>query len=249
MTVSNESGQASVTDLTRDEEVSEVLRRISPTAFEAASDFWRVPISGEHLSPRMRELLLLAMHATSTTVNVEATERQILRARAAGATDHEIVDVLITLVGAANHALYFSVPVLEEELAAAGVAAPDDDAELGPAYEAVKQDFIAARGFWNPDRDQMARLMPEYFAVLNGVSTESWKNGPLSAKEREFVCIAIDCVVTHTYEPGLRLHIRNALGHGARREEILQIFQLAATLGLEGYVLAGRVLHEADRRS
>ncbi|HEX3678628.1 MAG TPA: carboxymuconolactone decarboxylase family protein, partial [Galbitalea sp.] len=74
---------------------------------------------------------------------------------------------------------------------------------------------------------------------------ESWKNGPLSAKEREFICIAIDCTVTHSYEPGLRRHIRNALSHGATREEILQIFQLAALLGLEGYILGARALFTA----
>ena len=84
--------------------------------------------------------------------------------------------------------------------------------------------------------------MPDYFKVLNGMSTDSWKNGSLSAKEREFVCIAIDCTVTHNYEQGLRLHIRNALGRGATRDEILQIFQLAALVGLEGYVLGGRAL-------
>lgn len=237
--------QASVTDLTRDEAVAEHLREISPGAFAAASGFWRVSIGAEPLTPRMRELLLLAMHATPTSLNVEATERQVRRARAAGATPHDIVDVLITLVGVANHALYFSVPVLEQELAATGMAEAAEVPGFEVAYEAAKADFLAARGFWNSDRDQLARLMPEYFAALNTVSTESWKNGPLSARERELVCIAIDCVVTHTYEPGLRLHIRNAIGHGSTREEILQVFQLAATVGLEGYVLAGRVLYDS----
>ena len=109
-------------------------------------------------------------------------------------------------------------------------------------YEAIKSDFLSARGFWNADRERFARLMPRYFVALNAMSTESWKNGALSRKEREFICIAIDCTVTHNYEPGLRLHIRNALKCGATREEILQIFQLAALVGVEGYVLGAEML-------
>ena len=224
-------------------EVADVgaLRAASPSAFAAASEFWRVPLAGDHLTPRMKELVLLTMHATATALDVYAVERHIERARAAGATDQDILDVLVTIVGVANHALYSSVPILEEELQAAGI---DDAADPGDdsGYETVKAEFVAARGFWNPDRDVIARLMPDYFRALTGISTDSWKNGPLTAKEREFVCIAVDCTVTHDYEPGLRIHIRNALGHGATRAEILEIFQLAGLIGLEGYILGARAL-------
>jgi alkylhydroperoxidase/carboxymuconolactone decarboxylase family protein YurZ len=230
-----------------DAEAVASLRAASPTSFTAASEFWRIPVEGRHLSSRMKELILLAMHATATALNVDALERHIHRARGAGATDEDIIDVLITIVAVANHALYSSVPILEEELQAAGIVDPDT---LGPdsEFEAAKEEFIAARGFWNPDRDRLARLMPDYFRVLNDISTVSWKNGPLSAKEREFVCIGIDCTVTHSYEPGLRRHIRNALGHGATREEILEIFQLAALIGLEGYIIGARALFGAADR-
>jgi alkylhydroperoxidase/carboxymuconolactone decarboxylase family protein YurZ len=235
---------ASLDAVFSDVAVATSLRGASPSSFTAASEFWRVPLEAGHLTSRMTELALLAMHATSTALNVDALERHIERARGAGATDQDVIDVLITIAAVANHALYFSVPILEEELQATGIA---DTHTVEPNFdlEAAKQEFAAARGFWNPDRDKFARLMPDYFRVLNDISTESWKNGPLSAKEREFICIAIDCTVTHSYEPGLRRHIRNALSHGATREEILQIFQLAALLGLEGYILGARALFTA----
>jgi len=235
--------EPSIQDLTRDPAAAEHLRNTWPGAYQAASRFWAAPLSGQHLSPRMQELILLAMHATATTGNAAATERQILRSREAGATDEEILDVLISIVAAANHALYFSVPILEEELAAAGLSLPENTTS-DQDFEKSKRDFIETRGFWNAERDALARLLPEYFTALNRIATESWKNGPLSKKDRELICIAIDCVVTHTYEPGLRLHIRNALNRGADPMEIFQVFQLAATLGLEGYVQAGKVLSE-----
>ncbi len=224
-----------------DKDVRHTLRKISPELFSVAVDFWRAPVESGALSPRMRELVLLAMHATSTALNVEAIDRHVARARQSGATDEEIVDVLITIVAVANHALYSSVPILEQELQAAGIAETTADLPAADIQNA-KDDFLAVRGFWNPAREQLMRLMRPYYTALHAISTETWRTGPLSSKEREFVCIAVDCTVTHQFEPGLRSHIKNALALGATRDEILHIFQLAGTLGLEGYLLAGRAL-------
>lgn len=240
MDVTKDRDPDSFAALIADDDVTNVLRAASPTSFDAASGFWRVAGAAEHLTPRMRELVLFAMHANVTALNAAAVERHVARALAAGATARDLVDVVITSVGVANHALYSALPVLEEELERAGVAVGGTASE--EAFQAAKQEFIASRGFWNPDRESGARLMPQYFAALNTVSYESWKNGSLTAREREYICIAIDCTVTHSYGRGLRVHIRNALGHGAEPVDILEIFQLAATMGLEGYILAGRAL-------
>jgi alkylhydroperoxidase/carboxymuconolactone decarboxylase family protein YurZ len=244
--VTSSEDRDSLADLIADDGVTEVLRDVSPGSFQAASHFWRTAAGDEHLSPRMRELVLLAMHGTSTALNTDAVERHVGRALAAGATPEEVVDVLITIVTLANHALYATVPIFEEEAERAGLGQPHDasvDAEL----EAAKQEFVATRGFWNPQRELLIRLVPDYLEALTAVSSESWKNGPLTAKERELVCIGIDCTVTHIYEPGLRAHIKNAFGFGATRAEVLQVLQLAGTLGLEGYLMAGRALARRSR--
>jgi alkylhydroperoxidase/carboxymuconolactone decarboxylase family protein YurZ len=47
-----------------------------------------------------------------------------------------------------------------------------------------------------------------------------------------FIYIAIDAATTHLYEPGLRIHIRNALKHGATKEEILEVYELVSVLGM-----------------
>src|SRR4051812_41374351 len=121
---------------------------------------------------------------------------------------------------------YFSGPILAEELTTAGIH-DSGTATLGPEDEAARRAFIEARGFWNADPDLIARLLPDYYAALDKVSTESWNNGPLSSKDRGFVCIGIDSSVTHNYEPGLRRHIRNALAHGASAGEILEVLRLS----------------------
>jgi alkylhydroperoxidase/carboxymuconolactone decarboxylase family protein YurZ len=223
--------------------VAESMRAISPGAFDAAARFWRVPFSSQHLTLRMKELVLFAMHATATSLNLDGMRRHAKRVISAGGTPQDLVDVLITIAGIANHALYASVPILEEEWKAAGKG--DEGAVLDEALTAeTKQRFIQIRKFWNADRDSIARQMPEYFSALTDVSTESWRTGPLTRKEREFICISVDCTVTHSYPSGLRLHIRNAIAEGATKAEIIEIFQLAGVLGLEGYVLTAEVLEE-----
>lgn len=234
------SGLGSLEQLLGDSDVVDALRSASPSLYDTASEFWQVSTSG-YLPARTKELVLLAMHATATALNVTAITRQIDRSLRAGATEAEILDVLITIVAVANHALYTTVPILVEEIEAAGITADLSSMEERE-FQATKEEFIASRGFWNPDREQLARLMPDYYRALSQMSTESWKSGVLTAKEREFICIGIDCTVTHVYEPGLRRHIREALGHGATAEEICEIFQLASLLGLEGYLVGAAAL-------
>jgi alkylhydroperoxidase/carboxymuconolactone decarboxylase family protein YurZ len=224
-----------------DPSVAKSLRRVSPTSLAAASEFWRTMLAAPQLSIRMKELILIALHASVSAIDSEAIRRHIDRARTAGASEEDVLDVLISIVGVANHALYFAVPILMSELKAAG----RDDGELpeaSPDAEAAKNDYINTRGFWNERQDVIMRLVPTYFTALCELSTEPWKNGTLSPKERELVYIAIDCSPTHMFGPGLAMHIRHALQHGATRDEILEVFQLAALTGLEGYILGADAL-------
>jgi len=235
-------------DLTRLDElfnrqsVPERLRQSASTSFAAASNFWQTALASEHLSPRIKELVLLALHASATAINAEAIRRYVARARTAGASEADVLDVLLSIVGVGIHALYFAVPILLDELKAAG---RDDEARL-PApradVEAIRNDFVTTRGFWNEQREAISRLLPDYFKAMSELSMEPWKRGALSPKEREFMYIAIDCSVTHTYGPGLAMHIRHALKHGATREEILAVFQLAGVMGIEGYTLGAEAL-------
>jgi alkylhydroperoxidase/carboxymuconolactone decarboxylase family protein YurZ len=218
-------------------EVAEKMRLVAPECYDAVSEFWRVPLEAVHLSARMKELILFGMHASAASLNVDSMRRHIDRALAAGATHADLSDVLVSIVALANHSVYTSVPILQQELQAAGIASARSEGP-SPSFAAAKERFIKIRQFWNPDRDPLAEMMPQYFSVLTDLSVSSWQHGPLTRKEREFICIGIDCTVAHTYGPGLRIHIRNALAEGATEGEILEIFQLAAMMGVDAYVLS-----------
>ncbi len=225
--------------------VSAQLQKSAPAAYAAAAPFWRAAHTGPSLSPRMRELVLVALHGTISSLNTDALRRHVTRAIDAGATQAEILDVLLTITPIGNHALYFAVPVLMRELEALG----HPDALLPPitpAAQAIKDEFIRVRGFWNESRDAIARAMPEYFAALSEMSTSTWANGVLADKERELICIAIDCTVTHMFEAGLALHIRHALQKGATRSEVLEVFHLASVTGLEGFVTGADAMFSRD---
>ena len=221
--------------------VPSALHHASPVIYKAADNYWRAAKECAELPPRMRELALLAMHASASALNTKAIGRQIELALNAGASERDVLDTLITIGGLANHALYSSIPILEDELKQLGI-------ELKPAgppaaYQRAKDRFIAARQFWTSDRDHLAQFIPGYLTALTELSVESWKTDALSPKERELICIAIDCTVNHTFESGLRTHIRNALGHGATPVEVLDILKLAGLLGLEGYILGATSLY------
>jgi alkylhydroperoxidase/carboxymuconolactone decarboxylase family protein YurZ len=245
--VAQDQAHTSFAEMFRDASTATSICNAAPGSYEVVQAFWQVPMTAGHLSPRLRELVLLAMHASSTSLNLDGIERSVDRARSAGASDGDIVDVLVTISAVANHSLYAAVPALLEELEAAGM--PDGEWAPDEAFAASRDAFLSARGFWNQDREAIAHLMPDYFRVLQDISTQTWTSGALSAAERDLICIAIDCNVTHSFPVGLRRHIRNALQHGVTADQILQVFQLAALLGVEGYILGARAMYAGQREA
>ena len=85
-------------------------------------------------------------------------------------------------------------------------------------------------------------LDPEFFQIYLNFSATPWKNGTLEPKIKEFIYIAIDAATTHLYEPGLRIHIQNALKYGATVQEIMEVYQLISVLGMHTFTMGLPVL-------
>jgi len=105
-------------------------------------------------------------------------------------------------------------------------------AELDARRQKLKDEFIAARGYWSELWDGVLQLSPEFFAAYSAFSSVPWKHGQLPPKLKELIYVAIDASTTHLYLPGLRTHIRNALGHGATVAEIMEVLELTSVLGI-----------------
>jgi alkylhydroperoxidase/carboxymuconolactone decarboxylase family protein YurZ len=61
---------------------------------------------------------------------------------------------------------------------------------------------------------------------------------------KELTYIAFDAAATHLYVPGLKLHMKNALGYGATPQEILEVLEIATLLSLHTVHVAAPIIEE-----
>jgi alkylhydroperoxidase/carboxymuconolactone decarboxylase family protein YurZ len=108
----------------------------------------------------------------------------------------------------------------------------------------LRDEFIEARGYWNEFWDALLDLDEDFFEAYTRFSSVPWKHGPLDPKIKEFVYIAVDAAATHLYVPGIRQHIRQAISHGATVEEIMEVLELTATLGIHACNIGVPILLE-----
>lgn len=108
----------------------------------------------------------------------------------------------------------------------------------------LKKNFVNERGYWASFWDDLLKADPNFFEAYLDFSAVPWRTGTLEPKIKELIYTAIDASTTHLYEPGLRQHIRNALGYGATKEEIMEVFELTSVLGIHSCTLGVPVLME-----
>ncbi|HEX3804368.1 MAG TPA: carboxymuconolactone decarboxylase family protein [Solirubrobacteraceae bacterium] len=215
----------------------EVIATLDEGFYKEVQRFVGHPWREGPLAPQIKELVLMAIDAAATHRNGEGAALHARRAIAAGATREEVLEVLALTSTIGIHSCNCGVPVLLEELAAAGQPL-DTSAPLTVRQEEVKVAFTEARGYWNEFWDGLLRLDVEFFAAYSSFSAYPWRHGTLEPKIRELIYTAFDTSATHMYEPGLRQHIRNALALGATGAEIAEVIELASGIGLEAYALA-----------
>jgi len=220
----------------------EAVLQLDPGFLQAYLDFARVPARKHHLDAKTRALIGLAVNAAVTHLHVPAVRQHIRAALRAGASTAEIMEVLECTATLSIHAMNVGVPVLTEVLAERG-----DRAEAAPLdhyQQRLKDEFTVSRGYWNSTWDETLELDPELFDAYTGFSSYPWRNGSLSPKMREFVYLAFDTSATHLYRVGLKLHIENALRYGATVAEILEVMEIASSIGMQSVTTAAPILLE-----
>lgn len=215
-----------------------------PGYFARALDFTAHAWRRGPLEPKVKALVLLALDSAVTHRNAAGTADDVRRAVALGASHEEVLETLELTSTMGIHAAQTAVPILLEELAAAGRPL-DPDAPLTDRQREIKDRFTEGRGYWNAFWDGMLALDPEFFAAYTEMSSHSWEHGVLAPKVKELIYCAFDASATHMFTPGLRQHIANALRHGASAEELMEVFELASGIGVECFGLALPALAEA----
>ncbi|KJY00836.1 gamma-carboxymuconolactone decarboxylase like protein [Zymoseptoria brevis] len=205
----------------------------------------KVPLDRQALDRKTQELILLAMDASCTHLFTPGISAHINGALQCGARVSEIMETLELVSVLGVHAMTVGVPLLLEVMNE-GMEMGDFPRELDGPRQAMKEDFINRRGYWNTYWEPVLRLSPRFFeAYLMYSSLPFEESGnALPPKIKELIYCAIDCSTTHLYGPGLKIHIRNAIEAGAQPDEVLEVFQLATLMGAQTVLIGAQTLKE-----
>ena len=206
------------------------LLDMSPDYFAAYAKLSSVPWTAGTLDPKIKEFLYIAIDASTTHMFEPGLRIHIRNALRYGATQDEIMEVLQITSSIGVHTVTESVPLLLDAMKATGHALPSPD--LDARRKALKDAFVANRGYWSPMWDSVLALDPDYFEAYLDFSSVPWKHGVLEPKVKEMIYIAVDAATTHLYNPGTRIHMENALRHGATPAELMEVLALVSVLGV-----------------
>jgi alkylhydroperoxidase/carboxymuconolactone decarboxylase family protein YurZ len=230
----------------------EAILRLDPEYLRALGKYAAIPSQHGHLDPKAAALVLLAVDASVTHLYAPGIRCHIREALRLGATQQEIMEVIELVASIGVHAALYSAPVLLE-------AVEDFEAErrsANPGTDGIEPDrspeelskirtvFLANRGFWGHGWEAMLKLDPDFVEGYSEFSAIPSKHGYLEPKIREFVYIAIDVAVTHIFESGIKLHFGYALKMGATKQEIMEVVELASSIGAHTALVAAPILAE-----
>lgn len=214
-------------------------RGARPLFFERLAAMVSVPADRDVLSAVERALIGVAVVGNVANTNWTRLDAHVRQAMHAGATSDQVRDVLQLVSIMSIHAMTSGLPALMRVLRQRGLA---PDANLDAHRQGLKAEFERRRGYWHDSWNDVLTLDPEMFEAYTAFSAAAADEGTLDAKLRELIYIAIDCVPTHMYAPGVEIHARKALDAGATPEQIVTAIEIAALVGADPYI-------EATRRS
>ncbi|KAA1014217.1 carboxymuconolactone decarboxylase family protein [Paraburkholderia panacisoli] len=202
-----------------------------------------VPLRHNHLEDKVKEFIYIALNASSTHLFAPGIQMHLKMAVDFGATREELMEVLELTSTVGIHASNVAMPILAEVLHEEGLRQPEGPADS--RRQALKQRFTEVQGYWDPIWDQTLELDPDFFDAYLEFSSVPWKNGALEPKVKELVLCALDVAATHLYKPGIKIHMRNALRHGATAGEIMETIEIASVIGIHGALIASPMLEDA----
>ncbi|KAK4230304.1 Metallo-hydrolase/oxidoreductase [Podospora fimiseda] len=226
------------------------LLSLSPDFFHASVSLASVPRKKSHLPPKVQSLISLAVDSAATHLYLPGIRAHIKSAIVQGATIHEVIEVIELTSTLGIHACNIGVPLLVEVLKEQGRY---EQKEFDENQLRLKEEFTKKRGYWHEFWEDFLRLDPEFFEAYLEFSGVPWikeivvdgkKEGVLEPKVKELVYCAFDAASTHLYVPGLKLHMKNALGYGATPEEILEVLEIATLLSLHTAHVAAPIIRE-----
>ncbi|MDV3125792.1 carboxymuconolactone decarboxylase family protein [Mycobacterium sp. 21AC1] len=221
-------------------------RSARPLFFERFAAMVAVPAERGALSPAERALIGVGVLGNVANTNWPRLDAHAQLALRVGASWDQVRDVLQLVSIMSIHAMTAGVPALVRVLEERGIAPVR---ELDERRRELKEDFMRRRGYWHQTWDDVLMMDPDMFEAYTAFSTAAADEGSLDTRLRELIYIAIDCVPTHLYVPGVEIHSRKALDAGATPEQILTAIEIAALLGADPYLEAVKGAQRLPQRT
>jgi alkylhydroperoxidase/carboxymuconolactone decarboxylase family protein YurZ len=198
------------------------------------------------LSPRMVELVYVALDASSSHLFEPGLHTHLKKAFEVGASVADVLDVLqlVALQGAAHVGL--ATNIVADVAAAHGHRPPQPQtgartdaqtATLGARIQQLAPSHALAL-------EGLALWDPAYVAVLLDFVEKGGASGGLSPLERTLVQLALHACFTAFNPAAVRQLAQVALEQGAQTTELLQVVQLGAHLSVHGTALGAQVLRQ-----
>ena len=115
---------------------------------------------------------------------------------------------------------------------------------LTERQQQVKAEYVAVHGDWDDSWQAILELDPDFLHAYLGFSAVPAREQHLDAKTRAFMGLAVDAATTHLHAPGIRHWIAAALAAGATRQEVMEVLECTATLGIHAMNVGVPVLVE-----
>ncbi|MHC2281347.1 alkylhydroperoxidase/carboxymuconolactone decarboxylase family protein YurZ [Bradyrhizobium diazoefficiens] len=227
---------------------TEGLLRLDPAFLDAYGKYAGYAAEKGPLSPKMRELIYVALDGSATHLFRSGLALHLRLALQEGASAREIIDVFRLATVQGLDGCNLGIGILAEELASAGLQVGHP--ELTHEQTALRDAYVAQFGDWPDFCEQWLRGDPGYFAVLLDLLAGGQAGDGLDQRSQCLISLALNACFTALNPHGLRVQIRRALRLGIGQREILQVLQMTAHLGVHACAIGVPVLMEAlDERS
>ncbi len=218
---------------------TETMLRACPGFVEQYARYAGYPARTGPLTPRMVELIYVALDSSSSHLFESGLQTHMKRALEVGATQADIFDVLHLVAVQGVASVCQAVDVLAEFTGPDGAGAVDDELQaridsLGPTHALS----LAA----------VARMDPGYARVLLDFIENGRPGTGLSQGERSLVQLALHACFTAFNPDATRQMLSVALSQGLAPAELLQAIQLGSHLAVHGTALGANVFRQLQKQ-
>ncbi|WP_322095201.1 carboxymuconolactone decarboxylase family protein [Paraburkholderia bannensis] len=217
---------------------TDAILKLHPDFLERYAEYAGQPARKGPLSPRMVELVYVALDTSSAHMYGPGLATHLKGALSAGATPFDVLDVLHLVATQGLEVVFACASILGQEL---GSQMQDNRQSLAiPTGEEFKAAYPVAASLI----ETLAQFDPEYAQLVTDFIQFGGTGKGLSTSERLLVQIALNACFTAFNPDAVRLHIRAALKNGLSASEIFQVIQLGAHLSVHGTALGAMSLNE-----